>query len=420
MRWGTTPVSVLSPAVSGLIRLMECQRKPSGTFAARPSWRVVFAPVLVQLGRSPNREDRERLLELGVTRRDYVPQLSYIERLTDKQLEVVRADDLVRAVVPYVAAFKLDPDIGRRDFVTEERRQAGPLLLVVGFPGEPVGELQEALERLDLRIQSSNVEEVDGSSRFIVRPAELALAANIVEIAAVKSVEEIGDVTLNNGTTSWVHSEQCHRLPSDVDRGRPRRGTDRRPLDSALDSTTASSRTPLTTRPSRPPEGRGLSGTPHGRSLRAARHVLGGHRGREDSTPMPFGGAEANNGNAPGAARLTYLIDLDCHSRAATDFFDYLLAAASDGACDSHEQLARRSRNANPVQPDRGRRRHVHLEQRGPPRVLGSAGNTGEERAARHREERDLRLGHPRRDPNEMNFGDGNTGPTPTADASRT
>ena len=98
--------------------------------------------VLVQLGRSPNREDRERLLELGVTLRDYVPQLSYVERLTDKQLEVVRADDLVRAVVPYVAAFKLDPDIGRRDFVTEERRLAGPLLLVVGFPGEPVGELQ--------------------------------------------------------------------------------------------------------------------------------------------------------------------------------------------------------------------------------------------------------------------------------------
>ena len=131
--------------------------------------------------------------------------------------------------LPYVAAFKLDPDIGRRDFVTEERRQAGPLLLVVGFPGEPVGELQAALERLDLRIQSANVEEVDGPARFIVSPSELTLAADIAEIAAVKSIEEVGDVTLNNGTTSWVIQSNVDELAPVWAQPVARRGPDHRP-----------------------------------------------------------------------------------------------------------------------------------------------------------------------------------------------
>ena len=76
--------------------------------------------VIVQLLRSPTREDHERLVKLGMSLQAFVPELAVLQRLTDDELVAVRSDELVRVVVPYVAAFKLDPDIGRRRFVTED------------------------------------------------------------------------------------------------------------------------------------------------------------------------------------------------------------------------------------------------------------------------------------------------------------
>ncbi len=271
-----------------------------------------------------------------MTLRDYVPQLSYVERLTDKQLEVVRADDLVRAVVPYVAAFKLDPDIGRRDFVTEERRLAGPLLLVVGFPGEPVGELQEALGRLDLRIQSSNVEEVDGSSRFIVRPAELALAADIAEIAAVKSVEEIGDVTLNNGTTSWVIQSNVNGSRPLWDRGLRGEGQIIGHLDGALDLGHCFFEDAVNNTP-RPAHRKvvGVHNAANGTVSSAHGTFSAGNAAGEDRNADALSAApNANNGNAPRAQLShSYLMDLDFIQGGTVTFLDYLTRMAGDGAC---------------------------------------------------------------------------------------
>ena len=291
--------------------------------------------VIVQLLRSPTREDRERLVELCLQLQDYLPELAYLERLTDNELAAVRADKLVRAVVPYVAAFKLDPDIGRRRFVTEERIQAGPLLLVVGFPGEPAEELQGSLERLDLRVRSSNVEAVDGTARFVVSPSNLALAAEIAEIAAVRSVEEVGDVTLNNGTTSWVIQSNVANSRPLWDRGLRGEGQIIGHLDGALDFghcffEDAADNTP------RPAHRKvvGVHNVANGTVSSAHGTFSAGNAAGEDRNADALSAApNANNGNAP-RAQLShaYLMDLDFITGGTVTFLDYLSRMAADGA----------------------------------------------------------------------------------------
>ena len=291
--------------------------------------------VIVQLLRSPTREDRERLVELCLQLQDYLPELAYLERLTDNELAAVRADKLVRAVVPYVAAFKLDPDIGRRRFVTEERIQAGPLLLVVGFPGEPAEELQGSLERLDLRVRSSNVEAVDGTARFVVSPSNLALAAEIAEIAAVRSVEEVGDVTLNNGTTSWVIQSNVANSRPLWDRGLRGEGQIIGHLDGALDLGhcffgDAADNTP------RPAHRKvvGVHNVANGTVSSAHGTFSAGNAAGEDRNADALSAApNANNGNAP-RAQLShaYLMDLDFITGGTVTFLDYLSRMAADGA----------------------------------------------------------------------------------------
>jgi hypothetical protein len=291
---------------------------------------------VVQFTRPLTRADREALSRYGLSLQDYVPELAYLELLTEATRERLVDDELVRAVVPYVAAFKLDPDIGRREFVSQERREAGDLLMVVGFPNESLAELQAALERLNVSIRSANLEIADGTARFVVGVPGLETAREIAEIPGVRSVEEVGDVTLNNGTTSWVIQSNVANSRPLWDRGLRGEGQIIGHIDGALDLTHCFFQDQVNNTP-----------RPAHRKVVAVHNVNGGTNASDHGTFSAGNAAgedvnadalsavpNANNGNAP-RARLAhaYLWDLNWIAGGTVTLLDYLGRLAADGAC---------------------------------------------------------------------------------------
>ena len=160
----------------------------------------------------------------------------------------------------------------------------------------------------------------------------MALAAEIAGIAAVKSVEEVGEVTLNNGTTSWV-------VQSNVNNSRPHLG--RAPRDrtdwssSTAPSTSATASSATTDNTVRPDHRKvvGLRNTSGSGVNDHGTFSAGNAAGEDVGNDALSAAPNANNGNAP-RARLTHgnLSDLDLNAGGGTSVFNYLTEAAEDGA----------------------------------------------------------------------------------------
>jgi hypothetical protein len=291
-------------------------------------------PYLVQLHETLDRHTRAALVELGLSLQDYYPDRCYLEVLTRSTAERVAGLEAVRAVLPFTSPLKVDPTIGQREFVTEERRAAGNLLLVVCFASSPIEELTAAFDRLAVEVRSFTLDPEDTEARFIVGVDDMAVAPQIAELAAVRSVEEVGDITLNNGTTSWV-------VQSNVSGSRPLWAKGLRGdgqivghIDGALDLNHCFFRDAVNNTPG-----------PAHRKVVAARNVNGGTKAASHGTFSAGNAAgedvgadalsatpNAQNGNAP-RARLShsYLYDMDWLG-GTLSFLNMLRAQASDGA----------------------------------------------------------------------------------------
>lgn len=104
---------------------------------------------LVQLHRTPTPDEVARLRAThGLALDQPVPELAFLERIDVDTAERVRGDDLVRAVAPYRAAYKLAPTLGRiatfgragpaASLETGEREGAGDLVDAILFDdGDP-------------------------------------------------------------------------------------------------------------------------------------------------------------------------------------------------------------------------------------------------------------------------------------------
>jgi hypothetical protein len=102
---------------------------------------------LVQLHRSPDAETSTQLkAHLGVKLQDYVPELSYVEKLTPSAVAAAKADPRIRSVIPYEPAFKLSPHIGTFVPRTAERKAAPGLLLTAFlFPDADVDAVSRSI-----------------------------------------------------------------------------------------------------------------------------------------------------------------------------------------------------------------------------------------------------------------------------------
>jgi Subtilase family len=152
---------------------------------------------LVQLHRIPDAETRTQLIgKLGLGLQEYVPNLSYVEKLAPSAVTAAAADPRVRAIIPYQPAFKLSPTIGKFVPRTPERKAIrGLVLRAVLFPdADPQAVVQSvsALGARDVKVHDHRkLKGGVASVVFVVSTAERLPA--ITRIDGIRWIEEVGE-----------------------------------------------------------------------------------------------------------------------------------------------------------------------------------------------------------------------------------
>jgi M6 family metalloprotease-like protein len=295
-----------------------------------------IADYIVQFHRALTREDRayfEGRYSLRLT--EFIPERAYLEELADETAADLGKDDRVRAVIRYEPAFKLDPQLGQRRFVTEEREAAGLLLIVIGFDRTDARGLAAEIAELGLEVTAANQDGEARTPRLIVRARELRDAARIARLPDVRTVEEVGDVTLNNGTTSWVLQSNTTNSRPIWAKGIRGEGQIIGHIDGPIDLNHCFFQDTANNTP-RPAHRKvvGVRNAAGGTTATAHGTFSAGNAAGEDVNNDALSAApNADNGNAP-RARLShgYLMDLDFIPNGTETFLSYLLQQANDGA----------------------------------------------------------------------------------------
>lgn len=151
-------------------------------------------------------ERRARIEAAGVVVRDYMPTNAFVVETRDARIGAVRAMGFVESLIEFDDAWKVDPQIGRRDFQTAERRaiaQQGKVAShVYLFAGASIVDARKAIERMG-GVEIVNHELV--GDRFMV--AVLGTADGVRALASIDDVqwiESAPEVTYRNSTTRWV------------------------------------------------------------------------------------------------------------------------------------------------------------------------------------------------------------------------
>ena len=198
------------PGPSHLLRLR------SGTFdplrAGRTESVSGGGPLIVQLDGAGDASTLGRLhARLGPIVA-YLPDDAYVFRPGPGALQTARGLPGVRWAGPLLARDKLSPDLGRRTF-RDPARQRDPrrLLFVFVVPGSSPRAVAAAVQTAGgrvLRIRDDRM-----SHRLLVHvPA--AAAPTLAALPDVLWIEEVGEMTLRNGTTAWViQSDVLNQVP---------------------------------------------------------------------------------------------------------------------------------------------------------------------------------------------------------------
>jgi len=171
---------------------------------------------LVQFTGRLNREQHGIVTkEIGLKLNQYVPNNTFLEKLTEEQTAQLRRLPFYRWDGPYRPRYKVDPDIGKHKFTTKERQaESGIILMIVGFPEADVDKVAEEIKGRGYEVIATTNEPELGIKRWQVRVRTARDATALAELPEVRYLEELGEVTLNNGTTSWV-------IQSNVNGSRP-------------------------------------------------------------------------------------------------------------------------------------------------------------------------------------------------------
>lgn len=167
----------------------------------------VPAYYVVQFSKSLNREERERVKRAyGLRLNEYVPNLAYLEKLSVEALAALRQSPWYRASIPYHPAFKIDPTIGRRVFVTPQRKSApGFHLFVQLFPEASMDTATRKLIALGAsRLRQFDDSKNRGRKRVRVHVANRGQIEAIAMMEEVQWIEEQGDISIDNATSAAV------------------------------------------------------------------------------------------------------------------------------------------------------------------------------------------------------------------------
>jgi subtilase family protein/CARDB protein len=367
--------------------------------------------VIVQFKTRLTREEQNRLMaEYGLKLQDYLPENAYLELVEPVVLARLRRDPLFRAAVPYLPAFKIPPDIGKRAYTTEARRAVpGLWLTCVLFPEADPAQVAENLARQGARdLVVVDDRRFGGATKIkliVASPGEVPALAALPE---VRLIEEVPEQKIDNSNTAGTNQSGTPGTRGIWDAGLHGEGQVIGMIDSSpLDINHCFFQDPANAAPGlahrkvlQIRNAGGVASTAH------ATFVAGCAAGDDFNNP----GTHVRRGGA-WAARLVSGTTTDVSSGS---MLAELNAAASMGAAihtnSWHDDTAG---NGNPATYNQTSADvDTFTWNNEDCLVLGSAGNTGEEQGPPGTAKNAICVAAAQADPNEMNLGDGNPGPT--------
>lgn len=179
----------------------------AAALAAAVGSRPAAARFVVQLDGPMTPERRAAMMAAGMRVDDYLPTHAYIVRLDGARAAAVAALGFVRWHAEYQDAWKLDPELGKRTYITKERldlrRRARDRVVVTTFAGHDAGEVERAI--WSIRGSAILDTEPSGSHMELVVEIDDASVAGLASIPGVQFVEPAPEVTpRSNYTTRWI------------------------------------------------------------------------------------------------------------------------------------------------------------------------------------------------------------------------
>ncbi|MBA3259927.1 MAG: S8 family serine peptidase [Gemmatimonadales bacterium] len=368
------------------------------------------AHYIIQFRKSLTREERARVQgRYRLTLTDYIPELAYLERLSPQTLDALTKDPLFRAAVPFRPAFKISADIGTLPSRAEARRDVGGLLLNATLFPDADPRLVAAMltERGATGVRVLDNRGLGGPAQVRLTLGSADLLPRVAEVGDVRWIEEVPERkednvntagTLQSGTpgTQGIWAQGLHGEGQIIGM------IDSAPLDIAHCFFNDPANTP---------------GPAH-RKVLAIRNTSGTAAGGHATfvAGCAAGDDIGNPGahNRRGGAWAARLVSGNTADLGAATVLEELSAAAAAGAFihtnSWHDDTAGSGNPAtyNQTASDVDTftwNNEDHL-------VLGSAGNTGEEQGPPGTAKNAICVAASQADPNEMNLGDGNAGPT--------
>lgn len=356
---------------------------------------------LIQFQRSLNRQEIKMLKEeYGLKLNHYIPNFTYLEYVNDDQLKKMNRLTFFRWSGNYEPAYKLSPEIGTLKLKTTVRkRRSALLLLAIAFDNAEADIVKNFLQSAG----ATNVTVIDerkykGRLKFTFYFANKNKIRDLVQSDFIMRVEEVGETFDDNGNTSGTIQSGTPGTTPIWNVGINGQGQVIGILDGGLvDINHCMFSDPVQPVGSNHRKVAGHRGTA-GVSAHAT-FVAGIAAGDDINNP----GTGANRGMA-WAARITD------EQRSSSNILSDLNEAHADGAhIHTNSWHDEPNPQYNQVAVDTDNFLYTHEFDF----VCGSSGNVGESIGPPGTAKNAICVSATQTDPNENNFGDGNSGPTP-------
>lgn len=187
--------------------------------ADRLAERNVARRLVIQLDGPMTSDRREKLAASGVRILDYLPVNSYIANI--ENADALRAADLdfVQWSSTYQSAWKIDPEIGVRDYQTQERKDLGDAgiaaVVITLFADSTEEDVQRVIKTINA-FDGADVVVRDelGGNPILNATIPLWETPRVASIQDVQYIEEAPEITPRNSTNRWiVQSNQTNVTP---------------------------------------------------------------------------------------------------------------------------------------------------------------------------------------------------------------
>lgn len=164
---------------------------------------------------------QQALRNAGVITGEYLPHYAYVTQLKGVARDAVASLDFVRWIGEFRREWKLDPELGRRNFATPERQailaRGDASVMITLFENRPAGNLITLLGS----INGVTVHYIEDEGGVMVVHATLRATdlTKLAELDDVHYVEEAPEITLRNSTTRWIVQTNTTNVTSVWDKG---------------------------------------------------------------------------------------------------------------------------------------------------------------------------------------------------------